>query len=185
MRFRYLLIAAALAATTTLSANQTIQKSELDDTLLKAQQAVEARDYEQAFELYNRAAQWGHKGAQYVLGELYLRGEGVLQNEVMGLAWLEVAAESRDREFVKARNKAARSMAEAQVAQANMVAERIAAVYGSAAAQVTCKREIRVGSNIKVTNCYHTRATGDAIFVPEDRSDLLAQLRLSTESKDA
>jgi TPR repeat protein len=185
MRFRNLIVAATLAATSTLHASQTIEQSELDATLLEAQLAIEAREYEQAFELYNQAAQWGHKGAQYVLGELYLRGEGVAQNRIMGLAWLDVAAESRDRAFVKARNQAAQSMSETDLEKASVVADRIAAVYGIEAAQVTCKLEMRVGSNIKVTNCYHTQATGDSIFVPEDKSDLLAQLQSSTKSKDA
>jgi TPR repeat protein len=174
MRFRYLIVAAGLVASSSLFANQTIEQVELDETLLQAQLAIEAREFDKAFDLYNQAAHWGHKGAQYVLGEMYLRGEGVEQNEIMGLAWLDVAAESRDRDFVRAHKKAAKSMSGADVEKADKVADKIAAAYGIDAAQMTCKREMRVGSNIKVTNCYHKRLSGDTILVPEEKGDFYA-----------
>ena len=176
MRLRYLIIAASLLATSSLAANQTLEQYELDNTLLKAQLAIESRDYDKAFQLYNQAARWGHKGAQYVVGEMYIRGEGTEQNEVMGLAWLEVAAEARDREFIKARNKAEQSLTDTEIENADAVAEKIASAYGMEAAQVTCRQELRVGSNIKVTNCYHTHVTRDTILVPEEQGDFLAQL---------
>ena len=176
MQFRTLIICASLLASSSLAAGQTITQTELDQTLSQAQVAMEAGKYDQAFELYNQAAHWGHKGAQYVLGELYLRGEGTQQNEVVGLAWLEVAAESRDREYVRALKNAKKSLSDSEIEKADALADQISDAYGLEAAQVSCKRETRVGTNIRVTNCYHTRVSGDTIIVPEEQGDFLAQL---------
>lgn len=184
MRLCYLIITASLLATTTsLAASQTIDQSELDNTMLHAQQAITSRDYDKAFELYGQAAEWGHNGAQYVLGEMYLRGEGTEKNEVLGLAWLDVAAESRNRDFVKAHKNAAASLSDSDVQKAEKLADKISAVYGIEAAQLTCKREMRVGSNIKITNCYHKSAGGNSIVVPDDQGDMMAQLKLMQEQQ--
>ena len=171
MRVRTLILAATLACSPALFATDTITQAQLDDTLLKAQQSIEAREYDQAFELYSQAAHWGHKGAQYVLGEMYLRGEGTQQNDVLGLAWLDAAAESRNRDFVRARNKAEDQLNAADIEKAEKVAEQNISAYGIEATGMTCKKEMRVGSNIKVVNCYHKRGKGDTIYVPEYKGD--------------
>lgn len=174
MRIRTMIITAALAASTSVFAGQSITKAELDQTLIDAQNAIESRDYERAFELYSQAAQWGHKGAQYVLGEMYSSGKGTKEDDVLGLAWLEVAAEARNREFIKARNDAADDLSANEIKKAEQLADQISDAYGLEASQMTCRKEMRVGSNIKVVNCYHKRLNGNDIVVPEQQGDFYA-----------
>ena len=51
-----------------------------------------------ALDYFERAAKWGHKRAQYVLGLMHFQGEGTPINRPLGLAWLALAAERDDRD---------------------------------------------------------------------------------------
>jgi TPR repeat protein len=173
MRIRHLIIAALFIGATSLHAGQVISQDTLDQTLLNAQNAIQEQNYSEAFALYSQAAQWGHKGAQYVLGELYLQGKGVARDPVAGYAWLQVAAEAPDREFIKARNAAGKKLSDSEKQEADVLAEKIAAAYGVEASGVICKKEGRVGTHIKSVNCYHRRtAAGGGLIVPDYHEDL-------------
>ena len=172
IRFTKLIIITVFFATTA-QATVVISQQTLDQTLLDAQNALEQQDYPQAFMLYRTAAQWGHKGAQYVLGELYLRGKGVERDAVVGYAWLEVAAEAPDREFRKARTAAGKTLSDEQKQQADELAQQLVSTYGLDAAGITCRKEMRLGSNIKEVNCYHVNTTpGGDLIVPDGEVDL-------------
>ena len=169
MRLRHLIFISLLSLASA-QASQTIGRNTLDETLLKAQNAIQAQQYEEAFALYQTAAQWGHKGAQYVLGELYSQGKGVAQDPVTGYAWLQVAAESPDRDIRKARTAAGKKLSTEQKAEADALAEKLASSYGSEAAGVVCRKEVRTGTNIKVVNCYHNNTTaGGDLIVPDSQ----------------
>jgi TPR repeat protein len=118
MRIHHLIIAALFIGATSLHAGQVITQDTLDQTLLNAQSSIQEQNYSEAFALYSQAAQWGHKGAQYVLGELYLHGKGVARDPVTGYAWLQVAAEAPDREFIKARNAAGKKLSDSEKQEA-------------------------------------------------------------------
>jgi TPR repeat protein len=55
------------------------------------------KDVNKAFKWYLRAAVLDHSGAQYNLGLMCLKGEGVSQDAVAGLSWIEVAADNGDK----------------------------------------------------------------------------------------
>ena len=172
MRLHHLLLL-TLLFTASAQATETISQATLDQTLLEAQSAIEAQNYDQAFKLYRQAAIWGHKGAQYVLGELYMQGKGVAQDVVTGYAWLEVASEAPDRNFIRARKAAAKQLSDTQKQQADELAQKLVASYGLEAAGVTCRKEARIGSNIKGVNCYHVNTTNNGnLIVPESSEGL-------------
>lgn len=56
---------------------------------------VVARDPVEAVKWWRKAAEQGNAVAQQNLGVCYAKGEGVLKDEVEGLAWLNIAAISR------------------------------------------------------------------------------------------
>lgn len=166
MRLRDLLFV-SVVATSPAYAMQAIPEATFDQTLLQAQTALDKEEYAPAFTLYQTAAQWGHKGAQYVLGELYLQGKGVQQNPVMAYAWLDVAAEAPDRQFIKAKDKAGKTLTPEQMTEATAMAKDLSDKYGLEAAGVTCRKEARIGSNIKAVNCYHSRNKKGDLLVPD------------------
>ena len=53
-----------------------------------------AKDANRAFQWYLRAAVLDHSGAQYNLGLMCLKGEGVSQDALAGLSWIELAADN-------------------------------------------------------------------------------------------
>ena len=58
-------------------------------------QAGIKRNRRRALRLFRRAASAGHAGAQYGLGAVYVRGNGVSRDQSYGLRWLGTAAQKR------------------------------------------------------------------------------------------
>lgn len=62
----------------------------------KGCQAWKNGKVDDAIHLWQVAASWGQKSAQYNLGIAYYKGEGVERNTALGLAWLGLAAERQN-----------------------------------------------------------------------------------------
>ena len=54
------------------------------------------QSYKRARKWYERAAKQGHAGAQFNLGLIYLDGIGTSRRDILGLAWMYVAAAQTD-----------------------------------------------------------------------------------------
>jgi TPR repeat protein len=170
MRFSKVLCILLFVTAGSAQASSAISQLTLDQTLSDAQTAVQTGDYSEAFALYNTAAHWGHKGAQYVLGELYTMGKGVEKDAIAGYAWLELAAEAPDRDFRRAKKSAGKNLSDTQMAQAEALALELSSTYGMEATGVSCKKEMTVGTNIKTVICYHEQTAGGDLIVPDVNS---------------
>ena len=62
--------------------------------LYSAAEAFEAKEFERAFELYRELAELGQPEAQENLAVMYVNGEGVKRNNVLGYAWAALAVEN-------------------------------------------------------------------------------------------
>ena len=62
-------------------------------------------DYEAAVKWYKRAAEQGHASAQFNLGEMYFKGQGVTQDYTRAYMWWEIAASQGDEKAVKKSEK--------------------------------------------------------------------------------
>jgi TPR repeat protein len=84
------------------------------------------QNYHQAAKWYRRAAQQGHGGAQFALGLLYNKGQGVPKDLVLAHMWLNLSATQaigEDRDFiVRIRDGIASKMTIAQVEAAQRLA---------------------------------------------------------------
>lgn len=58
---------------------------------LRAFRAKHENHYEEAVEWFRKAAEAGHKDAQYELGMCYLRGEGVPKDDYTAYTWFKEA----------------------------------------------------------------------------------------------
>lgn len=76
------------------------------------------------------AAGWAVKEAQYDLGIVYFKGEGVATDRPLGLAWLALAAERKDRAFSKSLAAAWAGTSSAEHARANELFRDLVARYG-------------------------------------------------------
>src|SRR5688572_482446 len=66
---------------------------EAEADLHAAQAAADAKDFARAFELFRELAELGHPGAQENLAVMYVNGEGVKRDNVLGYAWAAIAKE--------------------------------------------------------------------------------------------
>jgi TPR repeat protein len=62
--------------------------------LYSAVAAAEKKDFAKAFELYRELAELGHGESQEMLAVMYVNGEGVRRDDVLGYAWAIVAREN-------------------------------------------------------------------------------------------
>lgn len=96
--------------------------------------AVRKQDSEFAVDRYRVSASWGYKPAEYNLGVMYTTGDGVAVDRPLGLAWLALAAERGERDYVEARDRAYAAMSDDEYARANELWRELRKTYGDAVA---------------------------------------------------
>ena len=79
------------------------------------------KDYAHAIAMYEIASSWAYKPAQYNLGVMYARGQGVDVDLPRALAWMALAAERDDAEYVAGRELVYAQLTPQQFAQANAI----------------------------------------------------------------
>lgn len=102
-------------------------------------QAVKRKDYAHAIKMYQVAASWAYKPAEYNLGVMYLSGQGAPVDQPRALAWMALAAERNDPQYVKARNLINGHLTDAQFKQANVILSQLAPTYSDKVALVRAK----------------------------------------------
>ena len=80
------------------------------------------RDLAEAAKLFSRAAEQGYRPAQSVLGHIYQHGQGVPQNLVRAHMWFSLAAAGGTQSEADKREKVAKLMTPAQIAEAEKLA---------------------------------------------------------------
>ena len=111
-------------------------------------QAVKQKDYAHAIAMYKVAASWAYKPAEYNLAVMYLSGQGAPVDLPRALAWMALAAERNDPQYVKARNLINGHLNDAQFKQANMILAELSPTYGDKVALARAEtrwREVRAG----------------------------------------
>ena len=76
----------------------------------------------EAAKWFRRAADQGHSLAQAYLGLSYVTGLGVQQDNIHAYMWLSLAAARGDQDAISNRNRVARQMTPAQIAEAQKLA---------------------------------------------------------------
>lgn len=110
-------------------------------------------EYQAAFEALSGTAVRGLKPSQYILAFMFLKGQYVDQSALLGLAWLGVAKESQDPEWMEMyQNLYQRLPPEQQVIVDAKVAQYVEK-YGTATQNVSCSRQPVIGSRRMESNC--------------------------------
>jgi hypothetical protein len=95
-----------------------------------AAHAYRTRDYAHAIEMYQVAASWAFKPAEYNLGVMYARGQGVPIDLPRAMAWMALAAERNEPHYVDAREAIYAEMSKEQFEQANVIWRELKPTYG-------------------------------------------------------
>lgn len=106
-------------------------------------QAVKKGDYEHAIAMYKVAASWAYKPAEYNLGVMYLNGQGSPVDLPRALAWMALAAERNDAQYVRARQLVYAHATPEQYEQANVIWRDLLPTYGDEAALPRAKSRWR------------------------------------------
>ena len=92
--------------------------------------AYRTRDYAHAIEMYQVAASWAFKPAEYNLGVMYARGQGVPVDMPRAMAWMALAAERNEPHYVDAREAIYAELTKEQFEQANVIWRELKPTYG-------------------------------------------------------
>jgi len=97
---------------------------------LRGARAFQKKDYEFAIQMYEVAASWAFKPAEYNLAVMYARGQGIPADLPRGMAWMALAAERNEQHYVDAREAVYAEMTKEQFEQANVIWRELKRTYG-------------------------------------------------------
>ena len=93
-------------------------------------QAFENHEYSHAVDMYRVAASWAYKPAEFNLGVMYARGQGIPVDLPRAMAWMTLAAERNDPAYVRARELVRSNLAPAQLAESEVILQQLTPRYG-------------------------------------------------------
>ena len=152
-------IAVMMIAPATFSAEKedeqalTMRKDVYEDTIVNGIKHYRLGDYDKAFDLLGRTAVQGDKESQYLIGFMYLKGQGVKMHTLRGLAWMQTACESEMKKWTRDYKKMIKKLNKQQIARVDQLAAEYIRLYGMEAQHVTCKKRDLPGSYRKQFIC--------------------------------
>ena len=93
------------------------------------------QNFPEAVRWYSKAAELGNTQAMHGLGTLYLQGQGLPQNQVEAYKWFNLAAVSGEKEFSQSRDRLAKKLSSAQLAEGQRLASEWAKKHPQNAAK--------------------------------------------------
>lgn len=97
-------------------------------------QAVRKGDYRHAIDMYKVAASWAYKPAEYNLGVMYFKGQGVPADRARGAAWMVLAAERGEPQYVRARDQMVTLLGKPEFARTDELWGELKRTYGDVVA---------------------------------------------------
>jgi hypothetical protein len=108
------------------------------DLLFNSKTAYEGKRYEEAFPLMQKAACAGDKESQWMLGHMYLLGQGVARDDFTGYAWIKVAAEFNSHEYRSTVETIEKAIGPKQLPAVRTEARKYIDNYGLRATNMSC-----------------------------------------------
>ena len=119
----------------------------------RAMQNYRSENYAEAYEQLEKTAPLGFKQSQYYLAFLYLKGQHVKKDMLVGMGWLGVAKESGDKEMVTLYNQLYGAFNQAQKDAVDKKVAEYVSLYGMEQQNVKCEKRKKVGSKRPVLEC--------------------------------
>lgn len=111
-----------------------------DDLLFDAKTAYQSQRYDEAFPLMKKAACAGDKESQWMVGHMYLLGQGIGRDDMAGYGWLKVAAEFNSAEYRGTVEKIEKAIDPQQRKAAEIEAQTFIDNYSLRATHMSCNR---------------------------------------------
>jgi hypothetical protein len=110
------------------------------DLLFNSKTAYQAKKYDEAFPLMKKAACTGDKESQWMLGHMYLLGQGVARDDLTGYAWIKVASEFNNAEYRGTAEKIEKAIDPKQLPAVKAEAQKFVDDYSIRATHMSCNR---------------------------------------------
>jgi len=110
------------------------------DLLFNSKTAYQGKHYDEAFPLMKKAACAGDKESQWMLGHMYLLGQGVARDDFTGYAWLTVAAEFNQAEYRDTVKQIEGAIDAKQLPAVQAEARKFVDAYSLRATHMSCNR---------------------------------------------
>lgn len=138
------------------------------DLLFRSQglNAYGERDFGKAIERFRKAAYYGDKASQAIIGEMSWSGVGVERDRVMALVWMDLAAERGYPRFVNTRNGYWNALSPAERQRARDRVDNIYAQYGDAVTEPRLAKELRRGRSKMTGSRVGSLSSNMQIIVP-------------------
>ncbi len=143
-----LLLAAAAAPAAENAEFDRVSAGDYAAMLRDATHAYNRKDYAQAFPQLQRLACAGDKASQYLLGGMYILGQGTAKDDLTGYAWIKLAAEFSFSDYTSLAAKLEQALEPARREQGNAKAEDLRKRYGLIATGMSCHGEPRHGGYV-------------------------------------
>lgn len=101
---------------------------------LEGVRAFQKKEYTFAIQMYQVAASWAYKPAEYNLGVIYARGQGVPVDLPRAMAWMTLAAERNEQRYVDAREAVKGALTPEQLAQSESILADLSKTYADSIA---------------------------------------------------
>lgn len=110
------------------------------DLLRDSKTAYQAKRYDDAFPLMKKAACTGDKESQWMVGHMYLLGQGVARDDLTGYAWIKVASEFNSAEYRDTAEKIEKAIDPKQLPAVKAEAQKFSDAYSIRATHMSCNR---------------------------------------------
>ncbi|MEO7755809.1 MAG: sel1 repeat family protein [Dokdonella sp.] len=101
--------------------------------------AFQHKDYSFAVNMYQVAASWAYKPAQYNLAIMYLKGQGIPVDRQRAMAWMALASERNDPQYVQARELIYAELTPDEFTHSNAIWRELKPTYGDEVALARAK----------------------------------------------
>lgn len=116
-------------------------------------------DYRSAFGILKNTAAQGMKRSQYILGFMFMKGQGIDKNMLFGLAWMGLSTEAGNDEWQETYDGLYRALSDAQKSMLDDKIAEYKAKFGASAQGITCARAAVVGSRKQDIICRKSEGT--------------------------
>jgi TPR repeat protein len=121
----------------------------------------ESGDYRSAFKILSKTAAQGMKRSQYILGFMFMKGEGVDKNMLFGLAWMGLSTEADNNDWQNTYDGLYNVLTSAQKSMVDDKINQYRQKFGASAQGVTCARAAVVGSRKQDIICRKSEGSYD------------------------
>ncbi|MFD2167382.1 hypothetical protein ACFSJY_14100 [Thalassotalea euphylliae] len=123
------------------------------------------KDYTNALPALEVMAQRGEKKAQYILGTMYLNGQGTAQDLMKSYAWLSVANEQKNKHWKRPLNMLNDKLPADYLTIVSEEADKYQALYGVKAQKMKCRNIKTLGSKKPTHMCMKSEVKDGYYYV--------------------